>query len=358
MIPDAPATDLFLELTPQRVLEAVEAGGLPTRPLSYPLNSFENRVYEVELADRSRVIAKFYRPARWSEAQVLEEHRFLAELAADEIPVCAPRPFPGGGTLRTIEGIRYALFERQGGRAPDELTPETARRLGQLVARVHVVGARRSTADRPRLSGSDTLLPELPALEASGLVPRRLLARWLAAARRIAALADAALAGRATLRLHGDLHLGNVLDRDGQLRLLDFDDCRIGPAVQDLWLVLPGEDRASERLRAELLEGYETFRPFDRSELRLVETLRALRMAHYAAWLAKRWHDPIFPRNWPQFAAEDHWERETADLEAQLVRAERAAAGESAATPAAEAEAELTNADFFWDWDDGKGRPG
>ena len=352
----APADDLFLGLTPQRVLEAVEAGGLATRPLCYPLNSFENRVYEVELADRARVVAKFYRPGRWTASQVLEEHRFLAELAAEEIPVCPPREFPGGGTLRTIEGIRYALFDRKGGRAPDELQPETARRLGQLVARVHVVGARRPEADRPRLTGSDYLLAEIPALEASGVVPKRLLGRWLAAARRIGELADHVLAGQPTLRLHGDLHLGNVLERDGQLRLLDFDDCRIGPAVQDLWLALPGDDRATERLRVELLDGYETFRPFDRSELRLVEPLRALRMAQYAAWLARRWHDPIFPRNWPQFATEEHWERETVDLEAQAIRAERAASGELAATSATE-EPELTNADFFWDWDGGEQGP-
>ncbi len=345
------ATESFLALTPQRVLDAVEAADLRVRPVCYPLNSFENRVYEVELADRSRVVAKFYRPHRWSESQVLEEHRFLAELDGEEIPVCPPLPFPGGGTLREIAGIRYALFERKGGRAPDELHAETARRLGQLVARIHVVGARRPDADRPRLTGTDYLLAELPALEASGLVPPYLLARWLAAARRLAELADRQLAGLPVLRLHGDLHLGNVLERDGQLRLLDFDDCRIGPAVQDLWLALPGEDRASEQRRADLLEGYETFRPFDRSELRLVETLRGLRMAQYAAWLARRWHDPVFPRTWPQFAAADHWERETADLEAQAERADRVADGAPARSPES-AEDELTNADFFWDWDD------
>jgi len=348
------ASDLFVALTPDRVLEAVEAGGLAVRPVCYPLNSFENRVYEVELADRSRVVAKFYRPGRWSPAQILEEHRFLAELDGEEIPVCAARPFPGGGTLRDVAGIHYAIFDRRGGRAPDELTPETARRLGQLAARVHVVGARRPAAERPRLSGADYVVAELPALERSGLVPARLVPRWLAAARGIAATADRLLAGVATLRLHGDLHLGNVLERDGQLRLLDFDDCRLGPAVQDLWLALPGRDRASEELRRHLLAGYETFRPFDRAELRLVEPLRGLRMAQYAGWVAKRWHDPIFPRTWPQFAGADHWERELADLEEQAARVERVARGEAADTdPAAgEGAEELTNADYFWDWDE------
>jgi Ser/Thr protein kinase RdoA (MazF antagonist) len=346
-----PTADLFLGLTPERVLEAVEAAGLEVRPVCYPLNSFENRVYEVELADRSRVVAKFYRPGRWTASQVAEEHRFLAELEAEEIPVCAAREFPGGGTLREIAGIRYAIFDRRGGRAPDELTAATARRLGQLAARIHVVGARRPEADRPRLDGTAYLLRELGAVGASGLAPARLLPRWTRAARAIGEACDRLLARVPRLRLHGDLHLGNVLERDGQLRLLDFDDCRIGPAVQDLWLALPGRDPATDELRRHLLEGYETFRPFDRAELRLVEPLRGLRMAQYAVWLARRWHDPIFPRTWPQFATEDHWERETADLESQAERVARIERGLPADPEPAEATGEeLSNADLFWDW--------
>ena len=201
------ASDLFVALTPDRVLEAVEAGGLAVRPVCYPLNSFENRVYEVELADRSRVVAKFYRPGRWSPAQILEEHRFLKELDGEEIPVCAARPFPGGGTLRDVAGIHYAIFDRRGGRAPDELTPETARRLGQLAARVHVVGARRPAAARPRLSGADYVVAELPALERSGLVPARLVPRWLAAA---LLAAEGAAIGGATGFLEADPELGVV----------------------------------------------------------------------------------------------------------------------------------------------------
>jgi len=342
-------TDLFFALTPERVLEAVEAGGVGVRPVAYPLNSFENRVYEVELADRSRVVAKFYRPGRWSRARILAEHEFLAALATEEIPVVPARELPGGGTLRAIEGIHYALFERRGGRAPDELTPETARRLGQLVARLHVVGARRGEADRPRLTGAGYVLPELAHVERSAIVPPVLRDRWLAAARRVAVAADRLLAGTPTLLLHGDLHLGNVLEREGQLLLVDFDDCRVGPAVQDLWLALPGSDRDSEALRRHLLEGYETFRSFDRGELRLVEALRGLRMAQYAAWVVRRWNDPIFPRSWPQFGSAEHWERETLDLERQASTIEQGAGPEPAA-PAA-AEPELTNADFFWDWE-------
>jgi Ser/Thr protein kinase RdoA (MazF antagonist) len=345
-------SDLFLSLTPEHVLDAVEAAGVAVRPLCYPLNSFENRVYEVELADRSRVVAKFYRPQRWTAEEILEEHRFLSELDAEEIPVCPARPFPDGSTLATTAGgIFYTLFDRKGGRAPAELDNRGASRLGMLVGRLHVVGARRPEADRLPLTSDAYVRRDLDWLESSGIVPRRLAARYFAAGRAIADAYDRMSAGVAVLRLHGDLHLGNVLDRDGELRLLDFDDCMIGPAVQDLWLALGGRDAATTALREEFLESYEQFRRFDRAELRLIEPLRGLRMAHYAAWLARRWHDPIFPKNWPHFGTEESWERETVDLEEQRIVVDRVEAGGSIAPPpAAEDEEALTNKDLFWDW--------
>jgi len=349
-------TDLFLALTPERVLDAVEAAGLAVRPLCYPLNSFENRVYEVELADRSRVVAKFYRPRRWSRERILEEHRFLAELDAEEIPVCPARPFPDGSTLATIEGIHYTIFDRRGGRAPDELTDATAHRLGMLVGRLHLVGARRPEADRPRLTSRDYARGELDWLTAQGVLPQRLERRYVDAASAICDAFDRAADGVETLRLHGDLHLGNVLEREGQLRLLDFDDALIGPAVQDLWLALPGRDAYSRGLLDRCLDGYEQFRAFDRGELALVEPLRGLRMIHYAAWLARRWHDPIFPRHWPHFGTEEAWERETIDLEEQAEAVARAGRDFGFAPPGDGADAEsepeeLTNKDFFWDWE-------
>ena len=350
-------TDLFLTLTPERVLDAVEAAGVEVRPLCYPLNSFENRVYEVELGDRSRVVAKFYRPGRWSAGQILEEHRFLAELDEAEIPVCPARPFPTGSTLATIDSVHYTLFDRRGGRAPDELSPALAERLGMLVGRLHVVGAKRANADRMKLSSAEYLLPELDWLEGAAVLPARLARRFLAAARAIAEIYEQLSAGVATLRLHGDLHLGNILERDGELRLLDFDDMMLGPAVQDLWLALPGRDATTAALRDRFLAGYEQFRLFDESELRLVEALRGLRMARYAAWLARRWHDPIFPANWPHFGSEEAWERETVDLEEQLevVRKGGDASPGGGSSPAGESpvggEDELTNRDFFWDWE-------
>lgn len=344
--------DLFLALTPERVLDAVEAAGIAVRPLCYPLNSFENRVYEVELEDRSRVVAKFYRPRRWTAAQILEEHRFLAELAEAEIPVCAARPFPSGKTLASIEDIHYALFDRKGGRAPDELTPALAGRLGMLTGRMHLVGARRENADRLPLTSAAYVRADLDWLERERKLPARLAIRFLTAGRAIAEAYDRASAGVTVLRIHGDLHLGNLLERDGELRLLDFDDMMLGPAVQDLWLALPGRDAAAQNLRHSFLAGYERFRRFDPGELGLIEPLRGLRMAHYAAWLARRWHDPIFPRNWPHFGTDEAWERETIDLEEQaglVARLERG--GRPEPSGAASLPEELTNRDFFWDWE-------
>lgn len=352
----APATDLFLSLTPDKVLAAVEAGGLECNPVCYPLNSFENRVYEVELADRSRVVAKFYRPGRWSEEQILEEHQFLEDLAAEEIPVCTMRPFPGGGTLRRIEGIFYCLSDRRGGRAPDELDEAGARRLGMLVGRMHNVGVRREAEHRLRLTADAYIRQDLDWLDEHGVLPRHLRDRYFDAALGIAALADRRMEGIAVHRIHGDLHLGNILFRDGLLRVLDFDDMVIGPAVQDLWLALPGRDAYTLALRERFLEGYVQFRDFDRSTLVLVEPLRGLRIVHYAAWLARRWHDPAFPAAWPHFGTAEYWERETQDLEEQLavIRGELApedAEARLTEEAAAEEEPELTNKDFFWDWE-------
>jgi Ser/Thr protein kinase RdoA (MazF antagonist) len=357
-----PATDLFLSLTPDKVLAAVESAGLRCNPVCYPLNSFENRVYEVELEDRTRIVAKFYRPGRWSEEQILEEHEFLRELDEDEVPVCTVRPFPDGSTLHRIEHIYYSLSDRRGGRAPDELDGATAQRLGMLVGRLHNVAVRRPAAHRVRLTADTFIRDDVAWLDAHAILPQHLRNRYCDAALAIADQLDAALAEidpRQIHRLHGDLHLGNVLLRDGVLRVLDFDDMALGPAVQDLWLALPGRDAWAVELRERFLAGYEQFRIFDRSTLRLIEPLRGLRVIHYAAWLARRWHDPAFPASWPHFGTLEYWQRETDDLEEQLalVRGELApppssgdgAGGDGEERPAEEAT--LTNRDFFWDWE-------
>ncbi len=339
------ASDLFFALTPDKVLEAVEAGGLRCNPVCYPLNSFENRVYEVELADRSRIIAKFYRPGRWTEAQILEEHRFIDDLVADEIPACPVRRFPDGATLKQQEHIYYTLAERRGGRAPDELNDETVERLGMLVGRMHNVAVTSPAEPRLRLNADNYMYDNLDWLEDHDTLPETFRESYLDTVTAIARIFDDLMKGVETHRIHGDLHLGNLLFRDGQLNVLDFDDMAVGPAVQDLWLALPGRDAYSRRQRECFLEGYQRFRPFDRATLKLIEPLRALRRVHYATWLARRWHDPMFPLNWPHFGTENYWAEETQDmLEAHaIIRQE--ILGEVPPEP----EEELTNKDYFWD---------
>lgn len=354
-------SDLFLGLSPERVLEAVEAAGLPCRPLCYPLNSFENRVYEVELEDGSRVVAKFYRPERWSHEQILAEHDFLNELVEDELSVCAVRPFPDGSTLKQIGNIWYSISDRRGGRAPDELDDGMISRLGMLVARMHNVGARHEAPSRPRLDTDRYVRRALHWIEKEGSLRGPLEERYRAAALEIGNLADELLAGVSTHRIHADLHLGNVLLRDGELRLLDFDDFVSGPAVQDLWLLLPGRGKEAQHLQNVFIESYERFRIFDASTLSLIEPLRGLRMVRYAGWLARRWHDPAFKAGWPHFGGEEYWQNTTTDLEEQLRETQRAVASagprpgqpsEVGTTLSPDPEELLSNKDYFWDWED------
>jgi len=346
------ATGLFLSLTPERVLDAVEAAGLRCNPVCHPLNSFENRVYEVELEDRSRIVAKFYRPGRWSRKQIQEEHEFMAELQAAEVPICGVRPFPDGPTLRRTEGIFYCLYDRRGGRAPEELNDEAAARLGMMSARIHNVGAGHDAPNRVRLSADSYVRDDLAWLLAHGTIPGSVEARFAAAVRTLADLADRLLSGVPVQRIHGDFHPGNILLLDGRFHALDFDDMVVGPPVQDLWLLLPGRDEHTRRLREIFLDAYEQLRAFDRSTLRLIEPLRGLRRVHYAAWLARRWHDPVFPVTWPHFGTEAYWSEETSDIEeiVAMIRAD----SPSPASPAAELEPPLSNKDLFWDWEEPK----
>lgn len=345
-MPDRNATDLFLGLTPDAVLNAIEATGLRCTNACHALNSFENRVYEVELADeaRTRRVAKFYRPERWTAAQIREEHAFLAALADDEVPVCNVLALGDGDTVASAGHILFCLFERWGGRAPEEIDDELAGRLGALAARIHNVGARLDIKHRRRLD-ADRTLEALEWLLSGTLIPTPLRDRYGRAARALVDLLRARLEGVDLQPIHGDLHAGNLILREGVLHVLDFDDMVIGPPVQDLWLLLPGRDVDSRRRRALFLEGYERFRAFDRRTLNLIEPLRGLRFVTYSAWLARRWHDPIFPLTWPQFGGESWWRDAVDDLEDALAHVDTAALGEVAE----EVAVGLDDKDYFWD---------
>jgi Ser/Thr protein kinase RdoA (MazF antagonist) len=331
-------TRFFFEITPERVLEAVESGGFECTGRCMQLNSFENRVYDVELelddashkAPFNRRIVKFYRPGRWTREQILEEHEFLADLRESEIPAIAPLPFPDGETLKLTPqgGIWYALFPKVGGRAPDELTDDQLRRIGMLLARIHNVGAAKAAPNRIELTPSTYGLQNLEYL-LSQWIPAEMRAKYEATVREICTIVQPwfdELPAKEVLRTHGDCHLGNLLwNQDGPF-FLDFDDMVRAPAAQDIWLLTPGRDQETKLARETLLEGYSDFRAFDRSTLRLIEPLRALRFVHYTAWIARRWEDPAFPAAFPEFGSHHYWADETNDLEEQL-RLIREAAG-------------------------------
>jgi len=301
----------YAGLTPDLVLDAVAACGLWPDGRLLALNSYENRVWQVGIEDEAPVIAKFYRPGRWSDAAILEEHAFARELADDEVPMVAPLVFDGRSLLQH-GGYRYALSPRRGGRAPSLESREQLEWLGRLLARLHAVGARRPFAQRGMLDRATLIAQPMQAVLTSPLLAAHLHGAYRNAAQRL----DAAVATRfdavgplRSLRLHGDCHPGNILWTDAGPHFVDLDDARTGPAVQDLWM-LASDDAA---MRA-LLDGYNQLRDFDHAELALVPALRAMRQLHYAGWIAQRWHDPAFPAAFPFVAEARWWDEHIADL--------------------------------------------
>ena len=349
----------FFRLRPEQVLDAVESAGL--RPTGHvtALTCLENRVHDVRLEDGRHVVIKFYRPGRWSREAILDEHRFLEDLRESEVPVCSPLASSDGATLHETRGIFYALWPRTGGRSPAELSDGDVAVLGRLLARIHAVGAARPAPHRPHLTGTAYGLASLVLLEEGGFLPPACARRYRRAVEEIVSLYDAWSAGVPLQRIHGDCHFGNLLHGPAEGAagdawfFLDFDDFLMGPAVQDVWMLLPGRDAEGARQRALLLDAYRTLRDFDPRWLRLVEPLRALRFVRYAAWIARRWEDPAFPSAFPHFGTAEYWENETRDLEEQL-RVVARGGGEPVApggpaAPSGEGARELTNEDFFWD---------
>src|SRR5256885_8134795 len=307
-------TASFFALTPNRVLDAVEVGGLRSTGRCLPLRAFENRVYEVELEDETRVVVKFYRPGRWSRATIEDEHRFLAELAAAEVPAVAPMDLGTGTTLNEIDGILYAGFAKVRGRTLDELDAENRRRIGRTIGRLHAVGAARPAPNRPRLSVERSIREPLDVLLSGEFIPGSLAPRYRDVALQIADTVAAPLAAARAQRIPGDLHSGNILwAKDGPI-LVDFDDFLMGPTVQDLWLLARGVTDHARKMRDDLLEGYEVFREFDRSTLALCEPLRAMRIVYMSGWIARRWDDPSFPPAFPMFRNHNYWNQEYEEL--------------------------------------------
>jgi Ser/Thr protein kinase RdoA (MazF antagonist) len=316
----------YSNLTPNRALDALAAVGFRPDGRLLALNSYENRVYQAWMEEGPPLVAKFYRPARWSEAQIREEHEFARELAEREIPVVAPLA-ASGGTLHEFEGFRYAIFPRRGGRSPELEDPKTLEWIGRFVGRMHAVGAALPFRARPALDIESHGTEPREWLLASALVPADLLEAWksatalaLEAARRCHERAGDMKA----IRLHGDCHAGNVLWTDEGPHFVDLDDSRMGPAVQDLWMLLSGDRDAMAQQLAHVLAGYEEFHDFDPRELLLIEALRTLRLIHYSAWIARRWDDPAFPAAFPWFGTQRYWQDRILEMREQIAAMEEA----------------------------------
>lgn len=317
--------DSFAGLTPELVLDAVESSGMRSDGRMLALNSYENRVYQIGIEDAAPVIAKFYRPLRWSDAAIQEEHAFVRELRTHEIPVIAALQTENGDSLRHYQGFRFALFDRQSGRAPETGDRATLEWLGRFIGRIHAVGATASYKDRPALSIQTFGLEPRAWLLGHDFIPADLLAAYTSVSQQaldcIRRCYDRA-GDIQPIRLHGDCHLGNVLWLESGPQagphFVDFDDSRMGPGIQDLWMLLSGDRADMQRQLTDILAGYEDFFEFDSRQLYLIEALRTLRLIHYSAWLAQRWHDPAFPAAFPWFNSQRYWQDRILELREQV----------------------------------------
>ncbi|MEI7900400.1 MAG: serine/threonine protein kinase [bacterium] len=312
----------FASLTPDRVLDAVEeAARQRCTGVIRPLPSYINRVYDVEVDSGEHVVAKFYRPGRWRREALLDEHAFVRACADDEIPVIAPLPFADGGTLGEVDGISFAFFPRRGGRPIEPADPGDALwgRLGALLARIHRVGERVSAPARLTLHPLITTTADLDYLLDNGFLDAREAQRLETFGLALLEAIEPLFKAGETIRLHGDCQHTNVIERpDSGVFLIDFDDMMNGPPVQDLWMLLPGRPEDARQELEQVLEGYETFRVFDRRTLALIEPLRAMRMTYYLAWCARQARDAAFLQNHPDWGSRAFWAKELAELEAQL----------------------------------------
>ncbi len=320
-------TQFFYELSPDLVLDTIENLGFKTTGRVMTMNSMENRVYEVEIESESDnpsdhfKIIKFYRPGRWSKIQIQEEHDFLLDLVEQEVPVIASISFEqfDGQTLFTLKDpeLYYTVFNKQGGRAPDEFSNEDIEQVGRLLARLHNVGSMQTAPNRLRLTPDIYLKSNMDFLLDQKFIPSHLELSFKNVLEGIYNLSKDQFKNIHFQRIHGDCHLGNILRRGDVFHLIDFDDMVTGPCIQDMWLLLPGRDDYAANLRSRLIDSYATMRDFNYEEIRLTETLRALRMINYSAWIAKRFDDPAFKNAFPFFESPSYWEGQINDLREQ-----------------------------------------
>jgi Ser/Thr protein kinase RdoA (MazF antagonist) len=310
----------YSALTPDSVLNALEGLGLRCDGRLLALNSYENRVYQVGMDEGLPLVAKFYRPARWSDAAILEEHAFVQELVEREIPV-VPALTINGQTLHHFAGFRFSVFAKHGGRAPELENRDTLEWLGRFLGRIHAVGALSNFQQRPTLSIQTFGFESRDFLLANNFIPADIDAAYRSVVQQaldgVQHCFDRAGAVK-QLRLHGDCHAGNVLWTDEGPHFVDFDDSRMGPAVQDLWMLLSGERADRVRQLGDVLAGYEDFCEFDTRELHLIEALRTLRLIHYSAWLARRWDDSAFKQAFPWFNTQIYWQNRILELREQI----------------------------------------
>lgn len=307
-------------LSPDTVIDAVESAGYRSDARLLALNSYENRVYQVGMEQGPPLIAKFYRPERWSDAQILEEHQFSLELQDADISIVAPLPDAAGTTLHSFAGFRFALFTRRGGHPPELDNFDNLLVLGRTLGRIHAVGRAQPFEFRQQLS-VERMLGESRAFLLENFIPAPLLPAYSTLTGDLLQAVSAIyeeVRPADLIRVHGDCHVGNILWRDDTAHFVDLDDCCTAPAIQDLWMFLNG-DRPERQLQlAELVDGYTEFCDFDPRQLRWVEALRTLRLCHYAAWLARRWNDPAFPRSFTWFNTERYWADHILELREQL----------------------------------------
>ena len=310
----------FEDLTPDFIIDAIESLCHRCDGRILALNSYENRVYQVGIEDREPLIAKFYRPGRWSDAQIHEEHAFCAELVAQELPVVPPLVDEHQQTLHPFRGHRFSLFPRRGGRAPELDYQDNLSIIGRLLARIHLIGEQQPFRQRPRIDLQSHAIDSIDFISRH-FIPAELQIAYDSLARDLLQALEqgfAACRDVQYLRVHGDCHAGNLLWRDGGPHFVDFDDSRMAPAMQDLWMLLSGDREQQQRQLSKIIEAYRQFRDFDARELQLIEVLRTLRILHYSAWLARRWQDPAFPHSFPWFNTVRYWEEHILELREQL----------------------------------------